>query len=459
MRVMGLPQIGFRPLVILAAFLAGASTASVVSAQQGNTAGVFVDADGVLHKREFDPTGQLNRQRINAARQGMDPRLTARSPLRKVSLNRLEKAIEAQLAESRPTEEMLCLAGLTRVQYVFFYPETNDIVIAGPAEGWFTDASGRVRGLSTGQPIIELQDLVVALRAFPPGGKEGPMIGCSIDPTQEGLARYQEFLRRVGGTATPRDTQAIVNGLRNSLGLQTITVHGVAPSTHFAQVMIEADYRMKLIGIGLEKPPVKLASYVDLASPSQVGRNALQRWYFVPDYQCVRVSDDELAMELVGEGVKLVGEDEVVTHDGTRQQAATSNRASQTFVHAFTKVYPELSAKSPVYAQLRNLIDMAIAAAFIQAQDFYGHAGWTMATFGREERLPVETNPTPQKVDTVVTSIWRGNRLMTPLGGGVEIRAHEAIATGNRLADEGGKVEQARREIRIELADGQWWWD
>ena len=41
-------------------------------------------------------------------------------------------------------------------------------------------------------------------------------------------------------------------------------------NTHFAQVMIEADYRMKLIGIGLERPPVKLASYVDKANPAMV---------------------------------------------------------------------------------------------------------------------------------------------------------------------------------------------
>ena len=59
--------------------------------------------------------------------------------------------------------------------------------------------------------------------------------------------------------------------------------------------MVEADYRMKLIGIGLEKPPVKLVSYVDRAKPSDVSRNAMQRWFFVPDYKCVRESDDKLA--------------------------------------------------------------------------------------------------------------------------------------------------------------------
>ena len=48
-----------------------------------------------------------------------------------------------------------------------------------------------------------------------------------------------------------------------------ITVNGVSPKTHFAQVMVEADYRMKLIGIGLETPPVRLVSYVDRAKPSE----------------------------------------------------------------------------------------------------------------------------------------------------------------------------------------------
>jgi hypothetical protein len=225
--------------------------------------------------------------------------------------------------------------------------------------------------------------------------------------------------------------------------------------------MVEADYRMKLIGIGLERPPVKLASYVDNASPAQVSRNALQRWYFTPDYQCVRVSDDEYAMELVGNGVKLVGEDEVVTSDGARKQAAGGgDRASKAFVMGFTKKYPELAARSPVYAQLRNLIDMAIAAAFLRERDYYGKAGWHMATLGDEAKLPVETYPTPVQVETAVTSVWKGNHLMTPIGGGVTIYAEQALASPNLLADEEGKLQQAHQQVDLsKLGEGQWWWD
>ena len=109
------------------------------------------------------------------------------------------------------------LAGLTRVEYVFCYPDTGDIVIAGPAEAWAAAPSGRMQGVVTGRPVIELQDLIVALRAFPAGGntKKGPFIKCSIDPTAEGLARMQQFLSEFGRSlASPNQEQYIVDQLR-----------------------------------------------------------------------------------------------------------------------------------------------------------------------------------------------------------------------------------------------------
>jgi len=379
------------------------------------------------------------------------------SKLRKISLTRLERAIAQH--QGVPTDEMRYLAGLLRLHYVFLYPDSNDIVVAGPAEGWFVDPSGRVVSLSSGRPVLQLQDLVVALRAFPPGGKKATFIGCSIDPTQEGLASMQQFLRSIGSRATPGDTQYIVDGLQTSLGLQTVSINGISPRTHFAQVLVEADYRMKLIGIGLERPPVKLASYVEKANPAAVSRNAMQRWYFTPDYQCVRVSEDKLAMELVGDGVKLVGEHELVGPDGRRQASGSIDRASQAFVFNFTKKYSELADRSPVYAELRNLIDLAVAAAFMQQQDYYAKAGWKMEVFGREQAFAVETLDSPRQVETAVNAIWKGNRLMTPIGGGVQIIAQRALDTENILPDEAEKVARTREQIKPDLREGQWWWD
>jgi hypothetical protein len=428
----------------------------------GPTSGVAVDADGVLRRvMVADPTGDLSRQRVQEALTRLDRDVARSSQLRKVSLTRLERILKQRLAEGRPIDDaMRHLAGITRLEYVFCYPDSGDVVIAGPAEAWAEAPAGRMLGIESGRPVLELQDLIVALRAFPPGDRDKPFIYCSIDPTPDGLSRMQQFLHQFGRRATPNDTQFIVDQLREKLGLQVITVGGVSAKTHFAQVMVEADYRMKLIGIGLESPPVRLTSYVERANPSQVARNALQRWYFVPEYQCVRVSDDALAMELVGEGVRLVGENEVVGKDGSRQVSVGGNRASDSFVRAFTKVYPKLAERAPVYAQLRNCIDLAVAAAFIQHQDYYGLVGWKPDVFHSEEAYPVETLNPPKEVETAVNSLWKGNVLLTPVGGGVQMRPTEAIEPTNLLDDEKGVIEKVRAELDLSnLAPEQWWWD
>jgi hypothetical protein len=425
---------------------------------QGNTAGVVIDAQGVLQERLVpDPGGQIARQRAAAAKASMPADLMRPSNLRRISLTRLEKEIAKN--GGAPTDVMRYLAGLQRVRYVFCYPTTGEVVIAGPAEGWITDVAGRVVGITSGRPVVQLQDLVVALRAFPPGKRGTRVIGCSIDPTQEGLAEMQRFLAQMGSYATPAQTQFIVTNLRTALGMQEITINGVPADTHFAQVLVEADYRMKLIGIGLEEPPVQMVSFVDRVNPAAVSRNALFRWYFVPDYNCVRRSEDGLAMELVGDGVKLVGEDELVSAGGQRQAVSRASAASQMFTTSFTKKYPELASRSPVYAELRNLIDLVVAAAYMQEQDLYGKTGWRMELFGSEAACPVQTFSAPKQVESTVAAIWKGRRLMTPIGGGVEIQPAMALDPQNLLEDENGKVSQLRDEATVELAEGQWWWD
>jgi hypothetical protein len=430
----------------------------------GSTSGVAVDADGVLRRVVVaDPTGELTRQRVQQAMAKLNGDVAKPSKLRKISLTRLERVMREQVANGHPLDDVMQhLAGLTRIQYVFCYPESGDVVIAGPAEAWGEAPSGRKLGIQSGRPVLELQDLVVALRAFPPGAtRDKPFIYCSIDPTKEGLTRMQDFLQAYGSSPRPfHDTQFIVSNLQNSLGMQVITIGGVSPKTHFAQVMVEADYRMKLIGIGLEQPPVRLRSYVDRANPSQVARNALQRWYFVPEYQCVKVSDDAMAMQLVGDGVKLVGENEVVGKDGKRMTAGGGNSASDGFVKQFTQVYPQLAEKSPVYAQLRNCIDLAVAAAFIQQQDYYGAVNWKAETLRSEQAYPVETLNPPSQVETAINALMKGTTLVTPLGGGVQMRPTLALSSENLMDDENKEVAKARSGVSLSsLKADQWWWD
>ena len=205
--------------------------------------------------------------------------------------------------------------------------------------------------------------------------------------------------------------------------------------------MVEADYRMKLIGIGLERPPVRMVSYVDRAKPGEISRNALQRWFFVPDYKCVRQSDDKLAMELVGDGVKLVGEDEMVTASGQRRTAAgRGNKASQAFRR---QLHQALSRTGRAVAGLCRIAEPdrlgRSPRPTSSSRTTTTKADWKMPFFGSEQEFPVEIYDIPKTVETAVNAIWKGHTLMTPIGGGVTDQATQALKDDNLLADEEGQ--------------------
>ena len=427
-----------------------------------NSGGIEIDAKGVLRSQmNVESNGQLDRKSVAAAKAKLGKDVQAVSELRKVSLNRLEAEVKRLIDAGQPVpDEMSYLAGMTRITHVFFYPESNDIVIAGPAEGFFHSSQNRVVGIQTGSATLQLQDLIVALRAFGPDGKSTKLIACSIDPTQEGLARLKAAIPAAQQQFLPGDEAAVVNFFKQSLGMQTITVEGISPKTHFAQVLVDADYHMKLIGIGLERTPTKIISYIDRATPTAVSKNALQRWFFQPDYQCVSVSTDQTAMQLVGGGVKLVGENERVANDGSRSSAGGANGASKAFCNSFTNNYDVLAQKVPLYGELRNLMDMSIAAAFVQNGDWYQKSGWNMEFFGNEAKCPVQTYAAPTHVESVVNAVWKGSYLMTPIGGGVNIQPRVALNSDNVKSDEDGSIAATKEKGGFNnLSAGRWWWD
>ncbi|MCO8121938.1 DUF1598 domain-containing protein [Stieleria sp. TO1_6] len=421
-------------------------------------AGIDVDATGVLKVRQFDP--RVAKERLMAARQQRDNQLMSASKLRKVSLQRLEAVAKEQLAAGGTlSDDLKALAGLTAIHYVFYYPETHDIVVAGPAEGFVNDPTERFVGIESGRPTVLLEDLATALRAYAPEQPATGVISVSIDPTEEGLQRMQQFLASVRGRVQPNDAARLASGLKNNLGLQTVSIRGIPTDTHFARVLVEADYRMKLIGIGLERLPMRFQSYVDRANPASVAANAMERWYFQPRYDGISVSEDGLAMKINERGVELVGANERVA-GGKRTVTGRVNKASQAFCKDFTDKFPQIAEQVRIYAELRQLMDVSIAAAYIQEQDFYGQADWTMPVLGNEAAYQIQTYTAPEQVETAVNAVWRGNTLMTPLGGGVQMQPRKALSPKTLVVDRDGQNNQVKQSAGpANLEDGQWWWD
>ncbi len=420
--------------------------------------GVKIDAEGFLSARtNFDQSGALTMRRLKEAKINVDQELQKPSALRKVSLVRLEKQVRALLDAGKPIpDDMQYLAGLTRITHVFYYPDTDDIVVAGPAEGYFRAGNNHMVGMTTGSAVLHLQDLIVALRAFGPDNNTR-VISVSIDPTEEGL-RNLNAAKRQTGPVNRNQAMDVARYYRDALGYQEISIKGVSPRTHFAQVLAEADYNMKLIGIGLERPQVGITSFIEVATTRSAA--TMQRWFFQPNYNSVTVAEDSMAMELTGSGVQLLGENETVSNQGKRVRTGKLNKASQKFTTSFTKAYDKLAQVSPIYGELRNLMDLSIAAAFIQKMGLYEKAGWSMDSFGDESIVSVERFRAPQKVDAVLNAVWRGGTLLPAIAGGVTMQPRVCLNSDKVTVDTEGKINEVKSSIVFDnLQDGQWWWD
>jgi len=422
--------------------------------------GVRVDAQGVLQpllRRE--QTGSLAALRAASAAGGRSEDVRRSSPLRKVSLPRLEKYVQLRLAAGRPpTEAMQVLAGLERVKYVFVYPDSRDVVLAGPAGNWCTDQENRFVSTDTGQPVLRLDDLVVVLRQMTGGGDT--KFGCLIVPRQQALARLKAFLEESGKRARPGPRKEWVEQLRSRLGKQEIEVYGLDPRTRAARVMVEADYRMKLVGMGLEEGVSGVESYLDLIEiPPGPGTDAKRwspppmgvlRWWFTLNYQAVLASQDRQAFAIRGQGVKVLSENELLTAEGKRVQTGESEPLNRQFARSFTEHFQALAKKYPVYADLRNICDLALVGALLRAEDLAGRAGWHMTCFGDPQAYQVELGPAPKQVETVANYRVIGVRV-DPAGlvspGAIEIDRYNAL--GSQHATAGPK------QLPLEA----WWWD
>ena len=225
-----------------------------------------------------------------------------------------------------------------------------------------------------------LDDLLVALRSVErPGG-----LGCSIDPKPDNLARLNEQVQRNNYAMPVERARALYPQYAKTLGMQDVRIWGVPAESHYAKVLVEADYRMKLITMGLEVTPVKtLKSYLSTIAP---GKNAIHRWWFAPKYDTFVKSEDGLAYQFEGQRAQLFSQDELTNQAGQRMDAPTTRASVQKYAQHFTEKFPELAKVSPVFAELQNIIDLAVMAALLKKEQLPQKVGWKPSLFLDEER-------------------------------------------------------------------------
>lgn len=465
----GITQADFTPLIDLIKGTVGVDTwedssAGGVGSLLAYPAGVFVSADGTLKRIKTDLTKKAERLKMRAAGDSGNRSVTLPSNLRMVSLTRLERAAQLAVAQGNRVDEMMQnMAGIYEIKFLTVFPETGDIVIAGPAGNWEMNDQGRPVNVATGKPVLQLDDLVVCLRN---SKAESGRFGCSINPREQNLVATKRFLENNNLKGKKWAAE-----LRGALGQQDIEVFGIDADTHAAGVLVEADYRMKLIGMGLEQSVPEVPSYFQrLADAERQTASDVVRWWFTMNYDDIIADEDRTVFAFAGTGVKVQSETEFLNDQGQRVHTGKSNAETAGFAKDFTNHFDKLADKYPVYRQLKNVFDMALVAGLIREQGLDRQVEWSQSFFvgnGNDSFVyQVRRDRTPKQVDSVMNDqvIKRRKKRSTVIqhivgvSGGIKFDAGEVISAP--IASDVDGVLASQKQNAIPLADAElWWWD
>ena len=426
--------------------------------------GVRVSPTGLLQRLSSEEkSGQLTSVAVQARKADLNEDVSHTSELRMVSLTRLERAVARRIEEGLPVPETMAqLAGLAQVKYVFAIPETNEIVIAGPAHAWQYNEQGQPVSSVTGRPTLQLDDLVTVLRTFARGNAD---FGCSINTRDEGVKTLKEFVEKsqAKGPVSDLAVRSWVKQIQQKLGRQDVVVWGVPGESRVARVIVEADYRMKLIGINKINAGKDIPGYFDLLPVAQQkiqpNMDAL-RWWLTVKCDAVLHSADKNVFEIQGSSVLCLSENQLVTADGKHLPTGQSEPTNRLFAQNFTASYSKLAQKDLVFADAQNIFDMALCSALIQHEDLRGKAGWNMGVFAPNGAYAPAIYPVPKEVDSVVNHrVYRGRDIVVQAAGGVRCDVMSLAKDSAKNKPEAELDSLSTTVKALQLSVGRWWWD
>jgi hypothetical protein len=401
-----------------------------------------------------------------------DPRRA--SALRYVSLPRLEAAIAAcQRAHAPLDPAMLTLAGLQRVSFILVYPESGDLMLAGPAGDWQPSVEGGIVAADTGRAIVRLDDLASLWRRQRSG--EDAAFGCSIVPRPEALARTQEFINASSAQPLePGQRRQWLAALRDTLGVQDVEYYNVDPNTRIAGILLAADYHMKLVGMGLAPGVPGVKSYlasVRLGPNGQAPPMKVLRWWFSMPASTVEASAEHDAFAMPERCVQVLSENEQLAALGKRVHTGESDALTKQFADSFSKEYSGLVDKYPIYGQLERVFELSLALAVIEKQGLPELVGWTPSLLVDRERLRLPRVAAPRSVETVINhKVIGGRKIIAGISGGVWVDGGKSLTVADAQSTASGNLANVRK-TPVALAKPEpdrkaekaqeivWWWD
>ena len=410
-------------------------------------AGVYVDPKG--HMKRLKESGQLP---VNLRLATSDfPRHPWRqaSKLRTISLKQLDASLAASRGSGlRPSLDLLKVAGLSRITYVKVLPAEEDVLIAGPA--------------GENEHGFLLQDLATVAALI---NKQTIPMGCSIEPTNEGILAAQQLLQERGSIdRLARNPKMLVEQLQEKIGAHNVSVFGLPANCSTAIALVDADEHMKRIGFGTVKTTPYVKSYFDfLDEQAAVPNQSLVRWWFAFSDEPIRANGANQMFQLPDNCVSILSEQQWVSQTAERAPTGQHDSSADKFAKELTRNIPELRKTNTIYARVCGVFEAGLALQMaLEINGQQNLRGWfpNLCSLGRS---PCETEggPSPKSVEGLTT--WHRLKSGTTVAvdsGGVKIDVQSVAGRENWVDAKFLAASAVPTQAAVPTtAHARWWWD
>ncbi len=416
--------------------------------------GVQIDAGGVISAGNQTIDADLRKMLEKSLQQGSGDLATA-SELRMISLKGLEAAINQSRESGQPLpEEVQLMAGLQRIEYVILSPENNDIIIAGPGEGFKLDSQGNVVGSKSGTPVIRLEDFLVAMRSVD-AARTGQGVSVSIDPTEQGVRQLQQLYKNMSANNVSFNP-GMQPEVEKAMGPNIITLTGVPADSRFSQVLVAADYKMKRLSMGLEPAPIAgLPSFMEIAAAKNAKLHSSPRFWMECSYQPIAKTADGSVWQIRGSGVRTLTEESHFDGSGKRTTGGKQNRFAVQWAELMTEKFEALAAAEPAFRELRNVMDLSVVAAIIRKENLAARVGLeTPAILGVTDVIATPTWAVPKSVPAECSFVRVSDSWMVSASGGIQLDSWGVVEKTETVA----QLETVASKATSKSGD-RWWWN
>jgi hypothetical protein len=410
--------------------------------------GVEVQPDGCIRSAPAEDIKAAG-QWLTSIMQPVEPDLAAMSPLRKISLKKLDAEMQSVVAAKGGfADSVRYLAGLASIQYLIAVPEANDILLVGPGEGWITDGAGNVIGQNSKLPVLSLENFLTLFRSWNGTAKQD-VVSCSFDLTPEAENKIAQLDREYTGV-DEKNAKAFADALENSYSYQQIHITGIDATSRLAKILVAADFRMKQYALGLETPPVRtVPSYAGLITGKP--QAAPTKFYLVAEYDEVQYDSKKLTWQLGNVKVKVLTEYDYLQRQHGTAANTKPDRAAANWCSKLEANFESLAKKEPVFNELKNGMLLALAAALIRSENLLQKANCSLPVFSDAVRLRPLVYPQPKTVQSQATITKNGYSTVVVCGG-IEINPFSVLQK-TRLES---KMDKDRNRL-IKMTSDNWY--